>query len=186
MTYGIRLRVDHMPTSRSQSAADTTLSGLIKDNQQTACQLNRRQKRSRCPGPLQRRQRNLPLLLDELVPSTAQVGALNTVAVRDERLVGFNTDCSGFARGCRRAIGDVEGQIVALIGAGGVGKAIGVALADSRVARINIVDRQVPKAQELAEALSQRCAASAAPVLARRSPASMVSSTPPQSECCQP
>jgi shikimate dehydrogenase len=100
-------------------------------------------------------------LLDELAPSAAQVGAVNTVAVRDERLVGFNTDCSGFARGCRRAIGDVEGQIVALIGAGGVGKAIGVALADSRVARINIVDREAPKAQELAEALGQRCAVSA-------------------------
>ena len=37
-------------------------------------------------------------LLDELAPSAAEVGAVNTVAVRDRRLVGFNTDCSGFAR----------------------------------------------------------------------------------------
>ena len=100
-------------------------------------------------------------LLDELAPSASEVGAVNTVAVRENRLVGFNTDCSGFARGCRRAIGDVAGQTVALIGAGGVGKAIGVALAHSHVARIAIVDREARKARELAEALSGRCAARA-------------------------
>ncbi len=100
-------------------------------------------------------------LLDELAPSAAEVGAVNTVAARDGRLVGFNTDCSGFARGCRRAIGDLAGQTVALIGAGGVGKAIGVALANSGVDRINIVDRDAPRARELAEALKKRCAAKA-------------------------
>jgi hypothetical protein len=42
-----------MPTGGSETAADRTLGGLIKDNQQTASQLNRRQKRSRCAGPLQ-------------------------------------------------------------------------------------------------------------------------------------
>jgi hypothetical protein len=41
-----------MPTGGSESAADRTLGGLIKDNQQTAFQLNRRQKRSRFAGPL--------------------------------------------------------------------------------------------------------------------------------------
>jgi quinate/shikimate dehydrogenase (NAD+) len=96
-------------------------------------------------------------LLDELAPSASQVGAVNTISVREGRLIGFNTDSSGFARGCRRVIGDVAGQTIALIGAGGVGKAIGVALADSRVARLNIVDREAPKARELAEALALRC-----------------------------
>ena len=52
-TCGQRRRVDHMPTGGSDSAAHRTLGGLIKDNQQTAFQLNRRQKRSRCAGPLQ-------------------------------------------------------------------------------------------------------------------------------------
>jgi hypothetical protein len=52
-TCGQRKRVDHMPTGGSESAADRTLGGLIKDNQKTAFQLNRRQKRSRCAGPFQ-------------------------------------------------------------------------------------------------------------------------------------
>ena len=51
-TCGQRKRVDHMPTGGSESAADRTLGGLIKDNQQTAFQPNRRQKRSRCAGPV--------------------------------------------------------------------------------------------------------------------------------------
>ena len=42
-----------MPTGTSKSAADKILGGLIKGNQQTDFQLSRRQKRSRCAGPLQ-------------------------------------------------------------------------------------------------------------------------------------
>jgi shikimate dehydrogenase len=100
-------------------------------------------------------------LLDDLDPSAAKVGAVNTVAVRDGRLIGFNTDCSGFRRGVKREIGDVAGQTIALIGAGGVGKAIGVALAESGVGRLNIVDRDPPRAAELAQALSAHCDARA-------------------------
>ena len=100
-------------------------------------------------------------LLDELDASAAKVGAVNTVAVRDGRLIGFNTDCSGFRRGVRREIGDVAGQTIALIGAGGVGKAIGVALAESHVGRLNIVDRDSARAIELADALKAYCDARA-------------------------
>jgi shikimate dehydrogenase len=96
-------------------------------------------------------------LLDELDPSAAKVGAVNCVAARGGRLIGFNTDCSGFKRGARREIGDVAGQTVALIGAGGVGKAIGVALAESHVGQLNIVDRESARAAELAQALQAHC-----------------------------
>jgi shikimate dehydrogenase len=98
-------------------------------------------------------------LLDALDPSAAKVGAVNAVAVRGERLIGFNTDCSGFKRGVRREIGDVAGQTIALIGAGGVGKAIGVALTESGVGRLNIVDRDAARAVELAGALNAHGAA---------------------------
>jgi shikimate dehydrogenase len=100
-------------------------------------------------------------LLDELDPSAAKVGAVNAIAVRDERLIGFNTDCTGFKRGVRREIGDVAGETVVLIGAGGVGKAIGVALAESRVGQLNIVDRDSTRAVELADALKAYCDARA-------------------------
>ena len=41
------------PQADQKSAADRTFGGLIKDNRQTASQLNRRQRRSRFAGPLQ-------------------------------------------------------------------------------------------------------------------------------------
>src|SRR3978361_301275 len=37
-------------------------------------------------------------LLDELSPVAAAIGAVNTVVVRNHRLVGHNTDNTGFAR----------------------------------------------------------------------------------------
>jgi shikimate dehydrogenase len=102
-------------------------------------------------------------LLDEVAPSAADVGAVNTVVVREGRLIGFNTDCSGFAKGVRRTIGDVAGQTIALIGAGGVGKAIGVALSQSGAGEIRIVDREPAKARALAETLSRRGRATPCP-----------------------
>ena len=58
-------------------------------------------------------------------------------------------------------IGDVAGQTVALIGAGGVGKAIAVALAESGVRALNIFDRDAARAIELADALAPFCDARA-------------------------
>ena len=98
-------------------------------------------------------------LLDALAPSAADVGAVNTVAVRDGRLIGFNTDSSGFAKSVRRSIGDIAGQAIALIGAGGVGKAIGVALCECGVGEIRIVDRAPAKARALAQTLARRVTA---------------------------
>ncbi len=95
-------------------------------------------------------------LLDDVAPSAADVGAVNTILACEGRLAGFNTDCSGFAKAVRRAIGDVAGQTIALIGAGGVGKAIGAALSLSGAGEIRIVDRQPAKARALAESLGRR------------------------------
>ena len=100
-------------------------------------------------------------LLDELAPSAAEVGAVNLITVRDNRLIGFNTDCRGFARALRRTVGAIAGQRIALIGAGGVGKAIGVALSEAGVGEIRIADRTAGKAAALAGALTPTVAARA-------------------------
>jgi shikimate dehydrogenase len=98
-------------------------------------------------------------LLDELSPRAREIGAINTVVVRDGRLVGYNTDTSGF----ERAIGDLvktsgDGA-VALIGAGGVGKAIAFALANLGVAELRIIDTERAKAAQLVRQLEGRQAA---------------------------
>ena len=95
-------------------------------------------------------------LLDEMSARARDIGAVNTVVVRDGRLVGHNTDTTGF----ERAIGDlVAGSNhgpVALIGAGGVGKAIAFALANLGVVEISIFDADRVKAEQLAMQLRGR------------------------------
>src|SRR5947207_5810981 len=46
-------------------------------------------------------------LLHELSPEARALGAVNTVVLKDGRRLGYNTDCSGFAAGFRRALPDV-------------------------------------------------------------------------------
>src|SRR3954452_12133629 len=62
-------------------------------------------------------------LLDELSPGAKAIGAVNTVVVRNHRLVGHNTDTTGFARAASDLVEGAGQGAVALIGAGGVGKA---------------------------------------------------------------
>ena len=95
-------------------------------------------------------------LLDEMSARARDIGAVNTVVVRDGRLVGHNTDTTGF----ERAIGDLVAKSnrgpVALIGAGGVGKAIAFALANLGVAELSIFDADRVKAEQLAMQLRGR------------------------------
>ena len=89
-------------------------------------------------------------LLDELSPGAAAMGAVNTVVVRNHRLVGHNTDTTGFARAASDLVEGAGQGAVALIGAGGVGKAIAFALAKLGVAEIRIFDTDRTKADRLA------------------------------------
>ena len=92
-------------------------------------------------------------LLDELSPGARAVGAVNTVVVRDGRLIGYNTDATGFGRAITELVGDPVQSRVAVIGAGGVGKAIALALAETGVGEIRIFDTDRAKARQLAAQL---------------------------------
>ena len=119
-------------------------------------------------------------LLDEMSPGASAIGAVNTVVVRDGRLIGHNTDTTGF----ERAIGDlVAGSNhgpVALIGAGGVGKAIAFALANLGVVEISIFDADRVKAERLAMQLRGRMEARVADDVANalQGAAGVVNGTP--------
>ena len=68
-------------------------------------------------------------LLDALSANAAAIGTVNTVVVQDGKLTGHNTDATGFASAFKAVIGSPGDAPVALIGAGGVGRAIGFAMA---------------------------------------------------------
>jgi shikimate dehydrogenase len=92
-------------------------------------------------------------LFDELSPSAAMIGAVNTVIVRDGRLIGYNTDTTGFARAVGGLVTASAHGAVAVIGAGGVGKAIAFALAGLGVSELRIFDSEHARAGYLATQL---------------------------------
>ena len=75
-------------------------------------------------------------LLDALSPGAAAIGTVNTVVARDGRLTGHNTDSTGFARAFKAVLGPPGDAPVALIGAGGVGRAIALRARRARRARL--------------------------------------------------
>lgn len=95
-------------------------------------------------------------LLDALSDRAREIGAVNTVVVHDGRLTGHNTDTTGFERAIAGLVADSNRGAVALIGAGGVGKAIAFALASLGVAGISIFDADHAKAECLAAQLRGR------------------------------
>jgi shikimate dehydrogenase len=95
-------------------------------------------------------------LLDELSPQARAMGAVNTIVVRDGRLVGHNTDGSGWAWGFRRGLPDADLARVVLLGAGGAGSAIADAACRLGVGELRIVDAEAARAQALAAALNAR------------------------------
>lgn len=87
-------------------------------------------------------------------PLVRAIGAVNTVVFDAGGPHGFNTDHTGFIAAYRRARGDAAPGPVLMIGAGGVGKAVAFGLVALGLAEIRIVDRDLPKADALAAALS--------------------------------
>jgi shikimate dehydrogenase len=82
-----------------------------------------------------------------------RLGAVNTVVFDSDGPRGFNTDYSGFKAAYRTAFGDMPSGKVCMIGAGGVGKAVAFGLLDLGMRDLRIVERDLPKAEELAAAL---------------------------------
>ena len=61
--------------------------------------------------------------LDEIDPIAESIGAVNTVKIDGDRLVGFNTDVDGFLAPLERKLIDLKGSRVSVIGAGGAARA---------------------------------------------------------------
>ena len=55
-------------------------------------------------------------------------GAVNTIAVRDGRWIGMNTDADGFLEPLRRRMPELTGLRAVVLGAGGAARAVGLAL----------------------------------------------------------
>jgi len=95
-------------------------------------------------------------MVDEISESARLVGAINA-ARRDAagRWVGDMFDGVGLVGGMQRCGHEPRGRRVALIGAGGAGRAIAFALADAQAAAISVHDIDAAKAAQLAADLAR-------------------------------
>ena len=92
--------------------------------------------------------------LDAIDDEAKESGAVNTVAVRDGKLIGFNTDGIGLSRAIREQFSvDLRDLRVLILGAGGAARAIALQCAREGCERLVIVNRTAEKAQSLARAL---------------------------------
>ena len=92
--------------------------------------------------------------LDELAPSAARVGAVNTVKFAAGKRVGHNTDVIGFAESMRDGLPDAALSSVLQLGAGGGGAATAQALLELGVATLLICDQERARATALAGKLT--------------------------------
>jgi shikimate dehydrogenase len=93
--------------------------------------------------------------IDGADESASRVGAVNTIRLRDRKLVGSNTDGEGFLRAIRVEFSvDLRDLRVLVIGAGGgTGRAIAWQCALENCERLVLVNRTLEKANALAERL---------------------------------
>lgn len=93
-------------------------------------------------------------LLDELSDEARAMGAVNTVVRQGTKLVGHNTDGSGWRFGFERQLPGADLSRVVLLGAGGAGSAIAHALLRMGTPSLVIVDPELARARGLADALN--------------------------------
>ena len=87
--------------------------------------------------------------LDELAPSAARVGAVNTVKFAGGKRIGHNTDVVGFAESMRDGLPEAALSSVLQLGAGGGGAATAQALLELGVGTLLICDQERARATAL-------------------------------------
>jgi shikimate dehydrogenase len=90
-------------------------------------------------------------LLDDADNDARRIGAVNTIVNRGGKLIGYNTDASGFMRALRDdGAFSPRNKRVVLLGAGGAARAVGFALVDAGVRSLIILNRSVERGWALA------------------------------------
>jgi shikimate dehydrogenase len=92
--------------------------------------------------------------LDELNELARRIGAVNVIVNREGKLIGYNTDGSGFIKALRQDGGfEPKDKRVVILGAGGAARAVGCALMDAGVMLLSIINRTIERGEVLASAL---------------------------------
>lgn len=86
--------------------------------------------------------------LDELTPQAKAIGAVNTLYLKDNKVIGDNTDYVGFKKTLESFSLDYSQENALVLGSGGASKAIVKALLDKGVKKITIASRDIERAKK--------------------------------------
>ncbi len=91
----------------------------------------------------------VPAFLDRLDEEATNLGAVNTIVVRGERLEGGNTDCPGFAQALTETGYAAQGRPALVVGAGGAARSVVLALGRLGAAPLWVAARRPAQARAL-------------------------------------
>ncbi|HAG51752.1 MAG TPA: shikimate dehydrogenase [Deltaproteobacteria bacterium] len=91
--------------------------------------------------------------LDDISEEARLVGAVNTIVNKDRKLVGYNTDGSGYMASLKEELGfNPKSKRIIIIGAGGAARGILAALATQKPKSITVANRTLSRAVSLIKA----------------------------------
>ncbi len=106
--------------------------------------------------------------LDDTTEEARAIGAVNTIQITGQRLIGHNTDGGGLLDALRTDGGaSIPGARAVIVGAGGAARAAAFALAGAGAAAVTIANRNWDRAAALGDVVRRafsRCVVDAAPL----------------------
>lgn len=84
--------------------------------------------------------------LDEIDEKAKEIGAVNTIAIRNKKLIGCNTDCGGAMLALKEKT-SLKSKNAVILGAGGSARAIAYGLREENAGSITLLNRTVEKAK---------------------------------------
>ena len=87
--------------------------------------------------------------LDKLSPESKNTRSVNTICLKDNKIIGHNTDIDGFQLALEDTKYEISGKKILILGAGGVVASIIFALKKMKVSKIMISNRTKSKAETL-------------------------------------
>ena len=88
--------------------------------------------------------------LDAVDEDVRVIGAANYVTIEDGRLIGHNNDGKGVVKAITK-VTPISGKRVAMLGAGGAGRAMAVELGWAEAAHLTVITRRESQGREVAE-----------------------------------
>lgn len=116
--------------------------------------------------------------LDEIAPEAAAIGAVNTIAMKGGRTLGYNTDYFGFGRMLEYNGINVKGKTAVVLGSGGAARAVVKYLADQKADKIYLATRSPQNLDPNFRKIAKQCEAVSYEALQNLSGSVIINCTP--------